>query len=44
VMKLDRAEWQRELASHDKLFAMLGQKRPAALQVERQRLGERISG
>ena len=42
-MNLDRAQWQRELASHDELFAKLAQKRPAALQTERQRLGDRIS-
>ena len=43
VMNVDRAQWQRELASHDELFAKLGAKRPAALQVERQRLGTRFS-
>ena len=44
VMNIDRAQWQRELASHDELFAKLGPKRPAALQRERERLGDRISG
>jgi phosphoenolpyruvate carboxykinase (GTP) len=43
VMDIDRAHWQRELASHDELFAKLGQKRPAALQAERERLGNRLS-
>ena len=43
VMEVDRAQWQRELASHDELFAKLGSKRPATLQQERQRLGERFS-
>ena len=43
VMNLDRAQWLRELASHDELFAKLGNKRPAALQTERLRLGDRIS-
>jgi phosphoenolpyruvate carboxykinase (GTP) len=43
VMDVDRAQWQRELSSHDELFAKLGAKGPAALQVERQRLGARFS-
>jgi len=43
VMDVDREHWQRELASHDELFAKLGRKRPAALQAERERLGERLS-
>ena len=43
VMDVDRAQWQRELASHDELFAKLGSKRPATLQQERERLGERFS-
>ena len=43
VMRVDRAQWQRELASHDELFAKLGAKRPAALQAERERLGKRLS-
>jgi phosphoenolpyruvate carboxykinase (GTP) len=42
VMRLDRSQWQRELASHDELFAKLGTKRPAALQAERERLGARL--
>jgi len=42
VMRLDRSQWQRELASHDELFAKLGAKRPAALQAERERLGARL--
>ena len=43
VMGLDRAQWQRELASHDELFARLGAKRPSALQAERERLGARLA-
>ena len=43
VMNLDCAQWQRELVSHDELFAKLGAKRPAALQAERERLGDRLS-
>ena len=43
TMNLDPAQWLRELASHDELFAKLGQKRPAALQTERERLGDRLS-
>jgi len=43
VMDVDREHWQRELASHDELFAKLGRKRPAALQAERERLGDRLS-
>ena len=36
------AQWERELASHDALFAKLGAKRPAALIAERAQLGERL--
>ncbi len=43
VMRLDRAQWERELASHDELFAKLGTKRPAALQFERERLAQRFT-
>ncbi len=43
VMRLDRAQWERELASHDELFAKLGAKRPAALQSERDRLAQRLT-
>jgi phosphoenolpyruvate carboxykinase (GTP) len=43
VMRLDRAQWERELASHDELFAKLGAKRPAALQSERDRLAQRLA-
>jgi phosphoenolpyruvate carboxykinase (GTP) len=43
VMNVDSGQWQRELSSHDELFTKLGAKRPAALQVERQRLGTRFS-
>jgi phosphoenolpyruvate carboxykinase (GTP) len=44
VMDVDQTQWQRELASHDALFAKLGTKRPAALQAERDRLGSRLTG
>ncbi len=43
VMKVDYALWKRELAAHDELFAKLGDKRPAALAAERERLGARLS-
>jgi GTP-dependent phosphoenolpyruvate carboxykinase len=43
VMNLDRAQWGRELASHDELFAKLGAKRPAALEAERVRLAQRLA-
>ncbi len=42
VMDVDRASWARELAEHDQLFARLGDKRPAALAAERERLGGRL--
>ena len=42
VMHVDRAQWERELAAHDTLFAKLGAKRPAALQAERERLEQRL--
>jgi hypothetical protein len=42
VMRVDKALWARELAEHDRLFAKLGAKRPAALAAERQRLGSRL--
>jgi phosphoenolpyruvate carboxykinase (GTP) len=42
VMRVDREMWTRELAAHDQLFAKLGTKRPAALAVERARLGGRL--
>ncbi len=43
VTDIDFVQWQRELASHDELFAKLGEKRPAALQAERDELGSRMS-
>jgi phosphoenolpyruvate carboxykinase (GTP) len=43
VMSLDHAQWARELASHDELFAKLGAKRPVALEAERVRLAERLA-
>ncbi len=44
VMQVDRAQWERELAEHDALFAKVGAKRPAALTAERDRLAERLAG
>jgi phosphoenolpyruvate carboxykinase (GTP) len=44
VMQADAAPWARELAAHDALFAKLGSKRPAALAIERDKLGRRLSG
>ncbi|MDQ6618590.1 MAG: phosphoenolpyruvate carboxykinase (GTP), partial [Pseudomonadota bacterium] len=42
VMNLDNALWQRELVAHDELFSKLGAKRPAALEAQRQKLGDRL--
>ena len=42
VMTHERAQWERELAAHDELFAKLGQKRPAELVAERERLARRL--
>jgi phosphoenolpyruvate carboxykinase (GTP) len=42
VMAVDPSQWERELASHDALFAKLGAKRPPALQVEREQLARRL--
>ena len=44
VMRVDRAQWERELAEHDALFAKVGAKRPAALGAERDRLARRLAG
>ena len=43
VMRVRRDEWERELASHDELFAKLGAKGPPALQAERERLAGRLA-
>jgi phosphoenolpyruvate carboxykinase (GTP) len=43
VMRVDTSAWKRELAEHDQLFAKLGAKRPPALEIERDRLGSRLS-
>jgi phosphoenolpyruvate carboxykinase (GTP) len=43
VMRVDHAQWERELAEHDALFARLGAKRPAALAEERDRLARRLA-
>ncbi|MEO8674169.1 MAG: phosphoenolpyruvate carboxykinase (GTP) [Casimicrobiaceae bacterium] len=42
VMRTDKTLWVNELAEHDRLFAKLGAKGPAALATERQRLGDRL--
>jgi phosphoenolpyruvate carboxykinase (GTP) len=42
AMSVDREQWQRELASHDRLFGRLGSKQPAQLAAERSRLGRRL--
>ena len=43
VMAVDKAQWARELASHDELFAKLAAKQPPALAAERERLGQRLA-
>ena len=43
VMAHERAQWERELAAHDELFAKLGTKRPAELVAERERLAARLT-
>ena len=43
VMRVDHAQWTRELAAHDALFAKLGAKRPAALEAEREQLAARLA-
>jgi phosphoenolpyruvate carboxykinase (GTP) len=43
VMRFDRACWQRELASHDRLFAQLGAKQPRALADLRRGLGAKFA-
>jgi len=43
VMRIERAQWERELAEHDALFAKLGAKRPPALAQERDRLARRLA-
>jgi phosphoenolpyruvate carboxykinase (GTP) len=40
---VDVDAWQRELAAHDELFARVGEKQPAALAVERDKLGGRLA-
>jgi phosphoenolpyruvate carboxykinase (GTP) len=44
VTSQDKAAWQRELASHDELFAKIADKLPASLKARRQELGEKIGG
>mgnify|MGYP001419311275 CR=1 FL=1 len=40
---VDVEAWQRELAAHDELFARVGEKRPPALTIERNKLGGRLA-
>jgi phosphoenolpyruvate carboxykinase (GTP) len=40
---VDVEAWKRELAAHDELFARVGEKKPAALAVERAKLGSRLA-
>jgi len=42
-MGVDRAQWERELKSHNALFDRLGEKRPDKLIRERDRLAGRMS-
>jgi phosphoenolpyruvate carboxykinase (GTP) len=42
VMRLDPAQWMRELAAHDALFAKIGEKCPPSLRRERERLAQRL--
>jgi len=44
VTSLDAADWQRELALHDELFALLAHHLPAELKAVRERLGRRLAG
>jgi phosphoenolpyruvate carboxykinase (GTP) len=43
AMGLDPAQWEREISSHDALFARLGDKRPEQLMEERNRLAGRMA-
>jgi phosphoenolpyruvate carboxykinase (GTP) len=43
VMALDHARWEQELEAHDKLFAKLGAKQPAALAALRRALQGRLA-
>ncbi|HEX7327095.1 MAG TPA: phosphoenolpyruvate carboxykinase (GTP) [Casimicrobiaceae bacterium] len=43
VMRIDRAQWEREIALHDALFERLGARRPEALVGERERLFRELS-
>ncbi len=42
VTSQDPAAWQRELASHDELFAKIADKLPASLKARRQALGDKL--
>ena len=39
---IDRGQWARELERHDALFERIGNRGPAQLQVERERLAARL--
>ena len=43
LMRVDSAQWVRELGSHDTLFARLGDKRPPALREQRRQLSDRFA-
>jgi GTP-dependent phosphoenolpyruvate carboxykinase len=42
-MRIDREQWEREIALHDALFERLGERRPEALVDERERLFRNLS-
>lgn len=42
VMATDGVKWTKELASHDKLFATIGDKLPEPIRVQREKMGDRI--
>ena len=43
AMRIDREQWEREIALHDALFAKLGERGPGALLGERERLLRQLS-
>jgi phosphoenolpyruvate carboxykinase (GTP) len=43
AMRIDRAQWEREIALHDALFERLGERRPEALMGERESLFRELS-
>ncbi len=42
IMSIDRAAWQRELASHDEFFGKIGEKLPKAVRLQRELLELRL--